>query len=96
MTITNVVIREIIRKLIKNEAYGIEVSNLLNAEFMQYAIEFFKKVATAKLNSESITKDWYKKRCWILLCPKLNWQSIREQMRRQLQMPSIVVRRKLL
>src|SRR5205085_9344492 len=61
MTITNVVIREIIRKLIKNEAYGIEVSNLLNAEFMQYAIEFFKKVATAKLNSESITKDWYKK-----------------------------------
>jgi hypothetical protein len=61
MTITNTVIREIIRKLIKNEAYGIEVSNLLNAEFMQYAIEFFKKVATAKLNSQSITTDWYKK-----------------------------------
>lgn len=61
MTVTSAVIREIIRKLIKNEAYGVEVSNLLNAEFMQYAIEFFKKVATAKLNSQSITADWYKK-----------------------------------
>lgn len=61
MTMTSAVVKEIIRKLIKNQAYGIEVSNLLNAEFMQYAIEFFKKVATAKLNSQSITTDWYKK-----------------------------------
>ncbi len=61
MKITNIVIREIIRKLVKNEAYGTEVNNLLNAEFMQYAIEFFKKVATAKLNNQAITTDWYKK-----------------------------------
>ena len=61
MKLTNLVIREIIRKLIKNEAYGTEVNNLLNAEFMEYAIEFFKKVAVAKLNSQSITTDWYKK-----------------------------------
>lgn len=61
MTVTSAVIKEIIRKLIKNEAYGIEVSNLLNAEFMQYAIEFFKKVAIAKLNNQAITTDWYRK-----------------------------------
>lgn len=61
MTVTNAVIKAIIKKLIKNEAYGIEVSNLLNAEFMQYAVEFFKKVAIAKLNNQSITADWYKK-----------------------------------
>ena len=61
MKLTNLVIREIIRKLIKNEAYGTEVNNLLNAEFMEYAIEFFKKVAVAKLNSQFITTDWYKK-----------------------------------
>jgi hypothetical protein len=61
MTLTEQVVKNIIRKLLKNEAYGIEVSNLLNAEFMLYAIEFFKKVATAKLNNQQITGDWYKK-----------------------------------
>lgn len=61
MTITQNVVKEIIRKLIKNEAYGIEISNLLNTEFMQYAIDFFKRVATAKLENRKITDDWYKK-----------------------------------
>ena len=61
MKLTNLVIRDIIRKLIKNEAYGIEINNLLNAEFMEYAIEFFKKVAIAKLNNKASTTDWYKK-----------------------------------
>jgi hypothetical protein len=59
MVIDRPVIREIIRKLIKNEAYGIDISNLLNAQFMNYAVEFFKKVAVAKLNRQSITTDWY-------------------------------------
>jgi CfrBI restriction endonuclease len=61
MKITNIVIKDIIRKLIKNEAYGTEINNLLNAEFMEYAIEFFKKVAIAKLTNQAITTDWYKK-----------------------------------
>lgn len=73
MTINNLVIREIIKKLINNEAYGIEVSNLLNTEFMRYAIDFFKKVAVAKLNNQTITTkvtiDWYKKE---MLDPKLS------------------------
>lgn len=69
MTINNFVIREIIKKLINNEAYGIEVSNLLNTEFMQYAIDFFKKVAVAKLNNQKVTIDWYKKE---MLNPKLS------------------------
>lgn len=59
--ITHIVIKEIIRKLIKNEAYGTEVNNLLNAEFMEYAIDFFKKVAIAKLGNQIITTDWYRK-----------------------------------
>lgn len=61
MKVTNLVVREIIRKLIKNEAYGTEVNNLLNAEFMEYAVEFFQKVANAKLKNKAITTDWYKK-----------------------------------
>jgi hypothetical protein len=61
MKITSIVVKDIIRKLLKNEAYGTEVNNLLNAEFMEYAIDFFKKVAVAKLNNQAITTDWYKK-----------------------------------
>ena len=34
--------------------------NLINAEFLQFAIDFFKQIVTAKLNSEAITIDWYK------------------------------------
>jgi hypothetical protein len=47
--------------LIKSQDYRIEIVNLLNAEFLQFTIDFFKKVAFAKLNSEDITIDWYKK-----------------------------------
>jgi len=61
MKITDQVVKNIITKLFKNEHYGIEVSNLLNAEFMAYAIDFFRKVATAKLNNQKISDDWYKK-----------------------------------
>jgi hypothetical protein len=61
MALTESVTKEIIRKLIKNEAYGIEISNLLNADFMQYAIDFFKRVAIAKLENQTITEDCYKK-----------------------------------
>lgn len=34
---------------------------MINAEFLQFAIDFFKKVAEAKLESKNITIDWYKK-----------------------------------
>jgi len=40
--------------------YRIEVVTLINAEFLQFAIEFFKKIVDAKLQSKSITADWYK------------------------------------
>ena len=34
---------------------------LINAEFLQFAMDFFKRVAEAKLNNQDITVDWYKK-----------------------------------
>lgn len=51
----------IITRVIKSQDYRIEIVNLINAEFLQFAVEFFKKIANAKLNSEEITIDWYKK-----------------------------------
>ena len=61
MKITNQVTKNIIKRVILSEDYRIEIINLLNAEFLQFSIDFFKKVVTAKLNSEDITIDWYKK-----------------------------------
>lgn len=61
MTITEQVAKNIIKKLLKGEDYRIEVVTLINAEFLQFAIDFFKRVVEAKLKSQNITADWYKK-----------------------------------
>jgi hypothetical protein len=61
MTLTEQVAKNIIIKLLKGEDYRIEIVTLINAEFLQYAIDFFKKVIEAKLKNENITTDWYKK-----------------------------------
>ena len=61
MTLTDQIVKNIIIRLIKSQDYRIEIVNLINAEFLQFAIDFFKKIAYAKLDSEEITIDWYKK-----------------------------------
>ena len=61
MTLTQQVTKNIIKKLLKGEDYRIEIITLINAEFLQFAIDFFKKVAEAKLNNQNIDVDWYKK-----------------------------------
>lgn len=60
MTLTEQVAKNIIKRLLKGEDYRIEVVALINAEFLQFAIEFFKKVAQAKFDSIEIDGDWYK------------------------------------
>ena len=61
MTITEQVVKNIIKKLLKGEDYRIEIVTLINAEFLQYTIDFFKKIINAKLRNKDITVDWYKK-----------------------------------
>lgn len=61
MTLKEHVIKEIVTRVIKSQDYRIEIVNLINAEFLQFAIDFFKKIVSAKLNSETITIDWYKR-----------------------------------
>jgi hypothetical protein len=61
MTLTEQVVKNIIKKLLKGEDYRIEVVNIINAEFLQFAINFFKKVVEAKLRNQNVTIDWYKK-----------------------------------
>lgn len=73
MTITDQVVKNIIRKLLKGEDYRIEIVTLINAEFLQFAIGFFKLIVEAKLKSKNITTDWYKKE---FLNPKLTSKEI--------------------
>lgn len=61
LTLSEQVSKNIIKKLLKGEDYRIEVVTLINAEFLQYAIDFFKKIVEAKLKNENITVNWYKK-----------------------------------
>jgi hypothetical protein len=61
MTITEQVAKNIIKKLLRGEDYRIEVVTLINAEFLQFAIDFFKRIVDAKLKNKNITVDWYKK-----------------------------------
>jgi len=61
MTLTDQVVKNIIKRLIKGQDYRIEVVALINAEFLQFAIDFFKKVIEAKLANTDVTIDWYKK-----------------------------------
>ena len=60
MTLTDQVVKNIIKRLIKGQDYRIEVVALINAEFLQFAIDFFKKVIEAKLANQDVTIDWYK------------------------------------
>lgn len=61
MTLTDQIVKNIITRVIKSQDYRIEIVNLINAEFLQFSVDFFKKIVTAKLNSEDITIDWYKR-----------------------------------
>ena len=61
MTLAGIVIKNIIRKLLTGQDYRSEIVTLLDAEFLQYVVDFFKRVACAKLDNKDVTVDWYKK-----------------------------------
>lgn len=60
MTLTDQVIKNIVKRVIKGEDYRTEIISLINTDFLQYVIDFFKKVIRVKLENKDVT-DWYKK-----------------------------------
>jgi len=60
MRLPNVITREIVYKLLKGQDYRPDILLLIDSEFLNYAIEFFRKVAEAKLNNQDISVDWYR------------------------------------
>ena len=61
MTFQHQVIDNTIEKLLKGEDYREEVVNAINAEFFDFTITFFKKIVSAKLDSQEISLEWYSK-----------------------------------
>jgi len=70
MTITEAVIKNIIRKLLLGQDYRIEIITLIDATFLQFAIDFFKRIVEAKLSGNNITPDWYKREMLSPALPK--------------------------
>lgn len=60
MRFDNIVINKIIEKLLVGEDYREEVINVINLEFLDFALDFFKQILEAKLNDRNINLDWYK------------------------------------
>lgn len=60
MTFENDVINGTINKLLKGQDYREEVVNAINASFLDFTIDFFKKIVEAKMQSKSLDLEWYK------------------------------------
>ena len=61
MRFDKIVIKQTVDKLISGKDYREEVINAINVEFLDFALEFFKKILQAKMNDTNINLDWYKK-----------------------------------
>jgi len=70
MTASASVIRNIIYKLILGQDYRSEVVALIDAQFLEYAIDFFRRVAEAKMRQRQITVDWYQREMLATDLPK--------------------------
>lgn len=73
MSLSNQVKKRIIRNLINGRDYRSDVVLLIDDIFLNYCIDFFKRVIEAKIKNENITSDWYKKE---FLNPNLPKQDI--------------------
>lgn len=61
MSLTKQITKRIIKKLLNGDDYRVEIVSLINANFLQHAIDFFKKIVDAKLKNIELTQDWYKR-----------------------------------
>lgn len=61
MKFANDVVIRTVNRLINGEDYRDEIVKSINAVFLDFTIDFFKKIVAAKIVDEGITLDWYKK-----------------------------------
>ncbi len=56
-----IVIKRIILRLLRGKDYRIEIVNIINANFLEFCIDFFKKITEAKIENKDLDINWYKK-----------------------------------
>ena len=61
VVISNTSIKEMVKALVLQGNYRPIVLALLDKEFLEYVMGFFKKIVDAKMKHEDITIDWYEK-----------------------------------
>lgn len=61
MRLPTVVAREVVTRVLTGEDYRPLIVELIDTEFLNYAIQFFKRVVEAKIEGQAITEDWYSK-----------------------------------
>jgi len=54
------IVKEAIRKVISSQDYRAGVQKEINSQFLNYCIDFFKRVVETKIDGGLITKEWYK------------------------------------
>jgi len=60
MVIGKQIINRIITKILLSQNYRVEILNLINGQFLEFVIEFFQKIAQAKIANQTINTKWYK------------------------------------
>ena len=61
MKVQEAVVKSMIYKLIVDgENYRTEILSLIDAEFLQYIVDFFKRIVDIKLSGKQVTPNWYK------------------------------------
>ena len=61
MKLSPLYIKTIIKGLLKGENHRQVVVDLIDAKFLNFTMDFFKRIASAKIANENINMDWYKK-----------------------------------
>ncbi len=60
MSFDSILIHKTIEKLLNGDNYREEVINVINLEFLDFTLDFFKRILEAKLSDTDINLDWYK------------------------------------
>lgn len=60
VTFEKVAINNAVEKLLQGKDYREAVINEINITFLDFAIDFFKKIVQAKMEAKEINLDWYK------------------------------------
>ncbi|WP_413906805.1 CfrBI family restriction endonuclease [Candidatus Endomicrobiellum trichonymphae] len=61
MTFEKEVIDSAVSKLVKGDDYRDEVVNAINVSFLDFAVDFFKKIVAVKIQENNVDLVWYKK-----------------------------------